>query len=99
MVLYAMPPKDFRKIWRLLKSSVKFVTRVVFATDVEEGLNDHSLQRNAVVLCIRARCWKQLVHWGDHFIFGIPDDRADDLERLMREVFKVKVCERIALVF
>ena len=30
------------------------------------------------------------VHWGDEFIFGIPDDRADDLEQLMREVFKVK---------
>ena len=24
-----------------------------------------------------------------------PDDRADDLEQLMREVFKVKICERI----
>ena len=35
------------------------------------------------------------VHWGDDFIFGIPDDRADDLEQLMREVFKMKICERI----
>ena len=35
------------------------------------------------------------VHWGDDFIFGIPDDRAEDLEQLMREVFKVKICERI----
>ena len=35
------------------------------------------------------------VHWGDDFIFGIPDDRADDLEQLMHEVFKVKICERI----
>ena len=35
------------------------------------------------------------VHWGDDFIFGIPDDRADDLEQLMREVFKVKICECI----
>ena len=26
------------------------------------------------------------VHWGDDFIFGIPDDRADDLEQLMREL-------------
>ena len=33
--------------------------------------------------------------WGDDFIFGIPDDRLDDLEQLMREVFKVKFCERI----
>ena len=35
------------------------------------------------------------VHWGDDFIFGIPDDKAVDLEQLMREVFKVKICERI----
>ena len=32
---------------------------------------------------------------GEDIIFGIPDDRADDLEHLMREVFKVKICERI----
>ena len=35
------------------------------------------------------------MHWGDDFIFGIPDDRADDLDQLMREVLKVKICERI----
>ena len=39
------------------------------------------------------------VHWGDDFIFGIPDDRADDLEQLMREVFKVKICDPSTLVF
>ena len=38
-------------------------------------------------------------HWGDDFIFGIPDDRADDLEQLMREVFKVKIGEASAVVF
>ena len=35
------------------------------------------------------------VHWRDDFISGIPVDRTDDLEQLMREVFKVKICERI----
>ena len=35
------------------------------------------------------------MHWGDDFIFDIPDDRADDLEELMCDVFKVKICERI----
>ena len=35
------------------------------------------------------------VHWGDDFIFGIPDDRVDDLEQMMREVFKVEICERV----
>ena len=38
------------------------------------------------------------VHWDD-FIKGIPDDKEDDLEQLMREVFKVKICERIGPVF
>ena len=39
------------------------------------------------------------VRWRDDFIFGIPDDRADDLGQLMREVFKVKICERIGFGF
>ena len=96
-----VPPKDLRKkakIWRLLKSLHR--TRdasQVFATYVEEGLNDHGFQRNAVVPCLYWGAVLQAlgVHWGDDFIFGIPDDRADDLEQLMREVFKVKICERI----
>ena len=83
------PPKDLRKgkIWRLLKSL--YGTRdasQVFATYVEEGLTDHGFQRNAVVPCLY---WGAMldalgVHWGNDFIFG----RADDLEQLMREVFK-----------
>ena len=69
----------------------------VFATYVEEGLNDHGFQRNAVVPCLY---WSAMldaldVHWGDDFIFGISDDKTDDLEQLMREVSKVKICERI----
>ena len=55
-VIYVVPPKDLRKkgkIWRLLKSL--YGTRdasQVFATYVEEGLNDHGFQRNAVVPCL-----------------------------------------------
>ena len=101
-VIYVVPPKDLRKkvkIWRLLKSL--YGTRdasQVFATYVEEGLNDHGFQRNAVVPGLY---WGGMlealgVHSGDDFIVGIPDDRADDLEHLMREVFKVKICERIS---
>ena len=30
------------------------------------------------------------VHWGDDLIFGIPDDTANSLEQLVREVCKVK---------
>ena len=90
-VIYVVPPKDLRKkgkIWRLLKSL--YGTRdgsQVFATYVEEGLNDHGFQRNAVVPCLYWGATLEAlgVHWGDDFIFGIPDDRADDLEHLMRE--------------
>ena len=85
-VIYVVPPKDFRKkgkIWRLLNSL--YGTRdasQVFATYVEEGLD-------GVVPCLY---WSAMleafgVHWGDDFIFGIPEDRADDLEQLMHEVF------------
>ena len=80
------------------KVSTELVTRVkVFAAYVEEGLSDHGFQRNAVVPCLYWGAMLEAlgVHWGDDFIFGIPDDRADDLERLMREVLKVKICERI----
>ena len=42
-------------------------------------------------VCTGAQCWKHLECTGETvFIFGIPDDSADDLEQLMREVFKVK---------
>ena len=49
----------------------------VFATYVEEGLNDHGFQRNAVVPCLYWGAMLEAlgVHWGDDFIFGIPDDR------------------------
>ena len=55
-VIYVVPPKDLRKkgkIWRLLKSLYgTHDASQVFATYVEEGLNDHGFQRNAVVPCL-----------------------------------------------
>ena len=104
-VIYVVPPKDLRKeekIWRLLKSL--YGTRdasQVFATFVEERINDHGFQRNSVVpyLYWSATLEALGVHWRDDFIFGIPDNRADDLEQMMREVFKVKICERIGPAF
>ena len=85
------------KIWILLKSL--YGTRdasQVFVTHVEEGLNDHDFQRNAVPCSYWGAMLEAFgVHWGDDFILGVPDDRADDLEQLMREVFKVKNCDRI----
>ena len=55
-MIYVVPLKDLRKkrkIWRLLKSLCG--TRdagQVFATYMEEGLNDHGFQRNALVPCL-----------------------------------------------
>ena len=100
-VTHVVPPKDFRKkgkLWRLLKSL--YVTRdasQVFATCVEEGLIERGFQRNAVVQCLY---WGAVlealgVHWRGDFIFGLPDDRANDLEQLMRVMFKVEICERV----
>ena len=47
--------------------------------------------------CTGAQCWKHLacMERRDDFIFGIPHDRAGDLEQMMREVSTVKICERI----
>ena len=81
-VIYVVPPKDLRKqgkIWRLLKSL--YGTRdasQVFATYVEEGLNDHGFQRNAVVPCFY---WSAMlealgVHWGDVGAFQLKNIRG-----------------------
>ena len=104
-MIFVVPPKDLRKkgkSWRLLKSlHGTRDAKQVFATCVEGGLDDHGFQRNAMVPCLYwcATLEALGVHWGDDFIFSIPDDKADDLEQLMREVFKVKICERIGLRF
>ena len=52
------------------------MTRQVFATYVKEELKDHGFQRNAVVPCLHWGAMLEAlgVHWGDDFIFGIPDD-------------------------
>ena len=60
--------------------------------DVRGGNNDHGFQGNAVVSCLY---WDVMLealdlHWGDDFIFDIPDDRTDDLEQLIREMFKMR---------
>ena len=88
-------------IWRLLKSlhGTRDASQV-FATYVEEGLNDHGLQRNAVPCLYWGAVLEALgVHWRDDFSLGIPDDRADHLEQLMREVFKAENCECVGCGF
>ena len=86
-----VPPKDLRrkrKIWSLLKNHCGIRdTNQVFATYVEEDLNEHGLQKDAVVLW---SYWKTTlktcsVHWGDDSIPAISGVRANDLEQLMRE--------------
>ena len=67
-VISVVPPKDLRKklkIWRLLKSLYGIgVASQVFATCVEEGLNEHGFEKNAVVACLYCQqCWTLGVHW------------------------------------
>ena len=97
--IYVVPPKDLRKkekTWRLLR-----VERESSVCDVRAWRKDLTnmvlAQTNAVVPCLYWCAMLEAlgVHWRADFIFGIPDDRADDLEQLIREVLKVKICERI----
>ena len=72
----------------------------MFATHVE-GLNEHGLQKDALVPWWY---WKATLktcseNWGDGFIPAISGVRANDLEQLMREAFRVRVCERVVLGF
>ena len=98
---YLVPPKDLlrkRKIWKMLKNRCGIRdTSHVFATHVEEGPNGHGLHKDAL---LPWWCWKATmktcsVHWRDGFIPAISGVRAIDLEQLMHETFRVKVCERI----
>ena len=98
---YMVPPKDLRrkrKIWRLLQNrcGIRDTSRV-FAAHVEEDLNEHGLQKDALVPCWY---WKATlktcnVHWRDGFILSISGVRANDLEQLMCETFRVRACDRV----
>ena len=99
-----VPPKELRKkvrIWILLKSL--YGTRdacQVFETYVDEGQRSWLSEKcGGPVFVLGAMLEVLGVHWRDDFIFGIPDDKADDLEQLMREVFKVNTANASALVF
>ena len=86
---YVVTPKDLRrkrKIWCLLTNRCGIRdTSQVFATHVEEGPNEHGLQKDALVpwwywkATLTACC----VYWRDGFT------------PLMRETFRVRVCERV----
>ena len=96
-----VPPKDTRRkrrIWRLLKNRCGVRdTSQVFATHVEEGPNEHGLQKDAMVLWWywRATLKTCSVHWVDGFTPAVSGVKANDLEQLMRETFRVRICERV----
>ena len=101
-VIYVVPPKDLRKkgkIWRLLKSLCgSRDASQVFATYVEEALNDHGFQRTAAVPCLYWGAMLEAlgVDWGYDFVFGIPDDRGGRSRTIdALKCFKGKICERI----
>ena len=60
-------------------------------------LNEHGLQKDALVpwWYWKATSKTCSVHWGDGFIPAIVGVRANDLEQLMRETFKVRACEHV----
>ena len=69
-------------------------TSQVFATHVQEGPNEHGLQKDSLVpwWYWEATLKTCSVYWRDGFIPAISDV---DLEQLMREKFRVKVCEHV----
>ena len=98
---YMVPPKDLRrkrKIWRLLKNrcGIRDASQV-FATHMEEDLNEHGLLKDALVpwWYWKATLKTCSVHWRNGFIPTISGVRTNDLEQLMRETFRVSVCERV----
>ena len=69
----------------------------VFQTYVAENLSDNGFNRNAAMPCLY---WSETLealgsHWGDDFLYAVPDYMGDHLEAMMREVFKVRSCVRV----
>ena len=98
---HVVAPKDLRrkrKIWSLLKNRCGTRdTSQVFVTYLEEGPNEHGLQKDALVpwWYWKATLKTCSVYWRDGFIPAISGVRTNDLEQLMREAFRLKVCERV----
>ena len=97
---YVVPPKDLRrkrKIWSLLKNRCGIRdTSQVFATHVEEGLNEHGLLKALVPWWYWKATLKTCsVHWRNGFTPAISGVRANDLEQLMSQTFRVRACEHV----
>ena len=66
-MIYVVPPEDHRKKVKSLHGTRD--ASQVFATYVEEGLNDHGFQRNVVVPCLYWGAMLEAlgVHWWTRF--------------------------------
>ena len=85
-------------MWSLLKNWCGIRdTSQVFATHAEDRPNEHSLQKDALVpwWYWKATLKTCSVHWRDGFVPAISGVRANDLQQLMRETFRVRICERV----
>ena len=85
-------------MWSLLKNWCGIRdTSQVFATHAEDGPNEHGLQKDALVpwWYWKATLKTCSVHWRDGFVLAISGVRANDLQQLMRETFRVRICERV----
>ena len=85
-------------MWSLLKNWCGIRdTSQVFATHAEDGPNEHGLQKDALVpwWYWKATLKTCSVHWRDGFVPAISGVRANDLQQLMRETFRVRICERV----
>ena len=96
---YVVAPKGRRKrkIWSLLKNRA-FVTRVKCLQHTWRKVPTNTVFRKTH--WCRGGYWKSTlktcsVHWGDGYTPAIAGVRANDLEQLMRETFRVRVCERV----
>ena len=93
---YVVTPKDLRrkrKIWSLLKNRCSIRdTSQVFATYVEEDLNEHGLQKDALVTWWywEATLKTCSVYWRDGFISAISGVRVNDIDQWMREAVQGK---------
>ena len=80
-----------RKLVELITIIFLFVVARSFTT---------SSETRWYLACSGAQCWRRLECTGETIvIFGLPDDLSDDLEQVMREVCKVKICELSVLDF
>ena len=82
-VMFVVPPMEFRKKGKIWRL-LKSVHRTRDASQVFATYVEQGFNDHG---------------FHRNIIFGILDDRADDFDQLMREVFKVKIFERVGRGF